>query len=44
MQCEFLALVGLSQLLKIIDRFKKNFNPNLKIQGILLTMHDRRNN
>ncbi|BAG39883.1 ParA family protein [Orientia tsutsugamushi] len=43
MQCEFLALVGLSQLLKIIDRFKKNFNPNLKIQGILLTMHDRRN-
>lgn len=43
MQCEFLALVGLSQLLKIIDRFKKKFNPNLKIQGILLTMHDRRN-
>ncbi|WP_371220058.1 ParA family protein [Orientia tsutsugamushi] len=43
MQCEFLALVGLSQLLKIIDRFKKNFNPNLTIQGILLTMHDRRN-
>ncbi|KJV57077.1 cobQ/CobB/MinD/ParA nucleotide binding domain protein [Orientia chuto str. Dubai] len=43
MQCEFLALVGLSQLLKIIDRFKQKFNPNLKIQGILLTMHDRRN-
>ncbi|KJW05803.1 cobQ/CobB/MinD/ParA nucleotide binding domain protein [Orientia tsutsugamushi str. Sido] len=32
MQCEFLALVGLSQLLKIIDRFKKNFNPNLKFK------------
>ncbi len=43
MQCEFYALVGLSQLLKTINRFKKQLNPALKIQGILLTMHDRRN-
>lgn len=42
-QCEFFALVGLSQLLTIIERFKKRHNPNLHIQGILLTMHDRRN-
>lgn len=43
MQCEFFALEGLSHLLTTLDLVKTNLNPHLKISGIVLTMHDRRN-
>ena len=44
LQCEFLALEGLTDLVKNINQIKKVFNPMLKVQGIVLTMFDRRNN
>jgi chromosome partitioning protein len=43
-QCEYFALEGLAQLINTINLAKKTFNPNLNIEGILLTMHDKRNN
>jgi len=44
LQCEFYALEGLSHLMRTIERVRKNLNPALEIQGVLLTMFDKRNN
>jgi len=43
MQCEFYAMEGLSQLVKTIRSVKKSFNKELFIEGLLLTMYDKRN-
>ena len=42
LQCEFYALEGLSHLLKSITRIKSHINPSLAIQGIVLTMYQKR--
>jgi len=41
-QCEYLALEGVADLMKTIEKVKKNFNPSLKIDGIVMTMFDGR--
>lgn len=41
-QCEYYALEGLGQLLNTISLVRHNFNPNLDIEGVLMTMHDSR--
>ncbi len=43
MQCEFFALEGLSHLLSTLELVKNSINPNLRISGIMLSMHDKRN-
>lgn len=43
-QCEFFALEGISQLMDTVDRVKETFNPELDIEGVLLTMYDDRTN
>ena len=43
-QCEYYALEGLSQLMKTIQLVQKYSNPNLQIEGVVLTMYDNRTN
>ncbi|MBI2235871.1 MAG: ParA family protein [Magnetospirillum sp.] len=44
LQCEFFALEGVSHLVKTIEAVRQSFNPDLELQGIVLTMFDKRNN
>jgi chromosome partitioning protein len=44
LQAEFFALEGISQLMRTIDMVKRSLNPPLELEGIVLTMTDRRNN
>ena len=43
LQCEFFALEGLSQLLDTIERVRDTINPTIRVQGVVMTMFDRRN-
>jgi chromosome partitioning protein len=43
-QCEYLALEGLTQLLETIQLVQRHLNPNLKIRGLIMTMYDSRTN
>jgi len=44
MQCEYFALEGLTALLSTIEKIRKYLNPSLKVEGLLRTMYDPRNN
>src|SRR5436309_8774800 len=41
-QCEYLALEGVSELLDTLMRIRRTLNPSLEVEGILLTMYDER--
>lgn len=43
LQCEFFALEGLTQLMRTIELVRGSLNPRLEIQGVVLTMYDKRN-
>jgi chromosome partitioning protein len=43
-QCEFFALEGISQLMDTVERVRDAFNPQLEVEGVLLTMYDDRTN
>ena len=43
LQCEFYALEGVSHLVRTVERVKRHLNPGLEIQGVVLTMFDKRN-
>jgi chromosome partitioning protein len=43
-QCEYLALEGISQLVDTVERVRASLNPGLEIDGILMTMYDERTN
>ncbi len=43
-QCEYFALVGLGQLMNTVRLIKEHLNPNIEIEGVLLTMKDNRSN
>jgi len=44
MQCEYFALEGLSSLLDTIEQIRVSVNPNIRVEGLLRTMYDPRNN
>lgn len=44
LQCEFFAMEGITQLMRTLEMVKRAVNPTLDIQGVVLTMYDKRNN
>ena len=43
LQCEFFALEGLSALINTIEKIKSSLNTSIELEGVVLTMYDRRN-
>lgn len=44
LQCEFYALEGISGLMRTVESVRRKLNPGLRLQGVVLTMYDKRNN